>query len=99
MAAKIGMSDTRTKVRFLAVSTIRQKDLSSALGGALLHAIVMWYMLENDQMDDGVAGAHWDAQEHCPFHGIRLWVWDSDRSHQGHRKLHAAVAAQGQFVS
>ena len=35
MAAKNKTSDTRTKVSFLAVSAIRQKDLSSAVGGAL----------------------------------------------------------------
>ena len=64
MAAKIAMSDTRTKVAFLAVSAIRQKDLSSAVGGALQHAIVMRYMLDTDHMEDGVTGAHWDTQEH-----------------------------------
>ena len=35
MAAKIAMSDLRTKVAFLAVSTIKQKDLGNAVGGAL----------------------------------------------------------------
>ena len=35
MAAKIAMSDGRTKVAFLAVSAIKQKDLSNAVEGAL----------------------------------------------------------------
>ena len=100
MAAKIAMSDMRTKVAFLAVSAIRQKDLSSAVGGALQHhAIIMRYMLDTDQMEDGVTGAHWDTQEHWLLRGIPLWVWDSDRGHQGHQKLHAAEAPQEQDVS
>ena len=57
MAAKIGMSEGRPKVAFLAVSAIKQKDLSSAVGGALQHAIIMRYMLEDDQMEQGVTGA------------------------------------------
>ena len=48
MAAKIAMSDLRTKVAFLAVSTIKQKDLGNAVGGALQHAIIMRYMLMFD---------------------------------------------------
>ena len=35
MAAKIAMSDLRTKVAFLAVSTIKQKDLANAVEGAV----------------------------------------------------------------
>ena len=44
MAARIAMSDEsgRTKVAFLAVSAIKQKDLVNAVGGALQHAIIMW---------------------------------------------------------
>ena len=99
MAAKIAMSDGRTKVAFLAVSAIRQKDLSSAVGGALQDAIIMQYMLDNDQMEDGITCAHWDTQEHWLSRGIRLWVWDSDRGHQGHQKEHAAEAAQEHDVS
>ena len=41
IAAKIAMSDGTTKVAFLTASAIKQKDLSSAVGGALQHAIVM----------------------------------------------------------
>ena len=41
MAAKIAMSDVGTKVAFLAVSAIKQKDLGNAVGGALQHAIIM----------------------------------------------------------
>ena len=43
MAAKIAMSDEsgRTKVAFLAVSAIKQKDLANAVGCALQHAIIM----------------------------------------------------------
>ena len=64
MGAKIAMSDGRTKVAFLAVSAIKQKDPSNAVGGALQHAIIMRYMLEDDQMEQGVTGATWDTQEH-----------------------------------
>ena len=71
------MSDRRTKVVFLAVSAIQQKDFSSGLGGALPHAIVMWYILDTDQMEDGITGAHWDTQENWLMCGIPLWVWDS----------------------
>ena len=35
MAVKIAISDVRTKVAFLAVSTIKQKDVSNAVTGAL----------------------------------------------------------------
>ena len=73
MAAKIAMSDTRTKVGFLAVSTIRQKDLSSAVGGALLHAIVMWSQPYPDILplrEHSIAvymGYIWDRVYHIPF--------------------------------
>ena len=62
LGAKIAMSDKRTKVPFLAVSAIRQEDLSSAVGGALQRAIVMQYMLDTDQMEDRVRGAHCGTQ-------------------------------------
>ena len=61
MAAKIAMSDGRTTVAFLAVSAIKQKDLSNAVEGALQHAIIMRYMLEDNQMQQGVTGAPWDT--------------------------------------
>ena len=98
MAAKIAMSDGRTKVAFVAVSTIKQKDLSNAVGGALRHAIIMRYMLEDDQMEQGVTGAPWDTQEDWLLRGIPLWVLDSNRGHEGHQKVHAAEAAQEQIV-
>ena len=98
MAVKIAMSDGSIKVAFLAMSPIRQKDLSSASTGALQHAIVMRHMLDNDHPQDGVAGAHWYTQEHSLLRGIPLWVWDSDPGHQGHHKVHAAEAAQKQVV-
>ena len=56
MAAKVAMSDGRTKVAFLAVSVIKQKDLSNVVGGALQHAIVMRYMFEDNQVEQGVTG-------------------------------------------
>ena len=58
MTTKIAVSDTRIKVVFLAVSAIRQKNLSSAVAGALRYAIVMQYMLDTDQMEDRITGAH-----------------------------------------
>ena len=59
MAAKIAMSDEsgRTKVAFLAVSAIKQKDLANAVGGALQHAIIMRYMSEADQTEQGATAA------------------------------------------
>ena len=63
MAAKIAMSDKRTKVALVAVSAIKQKDLSNAVGGAVQHAIFMRYILEDNQMEWGVTGAPWDTQE------------------------------------
>ena len=94
-AAKIVMSDTRTKVVFLAVSAFSQKDLSSAVGGALQDAIVERYMLDTDQMEEGVTGANGDTQEHW----LLLGTPDSDRGQQGHQKLHAGEAAHEQEVS
>ena len=78
MAAKIAMSDLRTKVAFLAVSTIKQKDLQNAVGGALQHAIIMRYMLEADQTEQGATAASWDTQEEWLQRGIPLWVLDSN---------------------
>ena len=63
MAAKIAMSDLRTKAAFLAVSAIKQKDLWYAVGGALQHAIIMRYMLEADHTEQGATAATWDTQE------------------------------------
>ena len=63
MAAKIAMLDGRTKVAFLAVSAIKQKDLTNAVGGALQHAIIKRYMFEADQMQQGVTAATWDTQK------------------------------------
>ena len=57
MAAKIAMSDLRTKVAFLAVSAIKQKDLTNAFRGALQHYIIMWYILEPEQTEQGVTAA------------------------------------------
>ena len=73
MAARIAMSDEtgRTKVGFLAVSAIKQKDLANTVGGALQHAIIMRYMLEADQTEQG------DTQEDWLPRGIRLWALDS----------------------
>ena len=50
MAANIAISDEtgRTKVAFLAVSAIKQKDLANAVGGALQHVIIMRDMLGAD---------------------------------------------------
>ena len=58
MTTKIAISDTRIKVVFLAVSAIRQKNLSSAVAVALRYAIVMQYMFDTDQMEDRITGAH-----------------------------------------
>ena len=74
-------------------------DLSNAVGGALQHAIIMRYMLENDQMQQGVTAATWDTQGEWPLRGIPVWVLDSNRGHEGHQKVHAAEAAQEQIVT
>ena len=94
MAAKIAMSDLRTKVAFLAVSTIKQKNLGNAVGGALQHAIIMRYMLEADQTEQGATAAPPDTQEEWLQRGIPLWVLDSNRGHEGHQQVHAAEAVQ-----
>ena len=77
MAAKIAMSDEsgRTKVGFLAVSAIKQKDLANAVGSALQHAIIMRDMLEADQTEQGATAATWDTQEQWLLRGIPLWVF------------------------
>ena len=99
MAAKIAMSDERNKVLFLAVSAIKHKDLSNAVGGALQHAIVMPYMLEDDDGEQGVTEEPWDTEEQWFLCGIPLWVLDSDRGHERHQEVHAAEATKGQIVS
>ena len=99
MAAKIAMSDLRTKVAFLAVSTIKQKDLGNAVGGAQQHAIIMRYMLEADQTEQGATAATWDTQEQWLQRGIPLWVSDSNRGHEGHQQVHAAEAVQEDVVT
>ena len=99
MAAKIAMSDLRTKVAFLAVSAIKQKDLGNAVGVALQHAIVMRYMLEADQTEQGATAATWDTQEEWLQRGIPLWVLDSNRGHEGHQQVHAAEAVQEHVVT
>ena len=65
MATNIAMSDEsgKTNVAFLAVSAIKQKDLANAVGGAMQHAIMMRYMLEADQMEQGATAATWDTEE------------------------------------
>ena len=101
MAAKIAMSDEtgRTKVGFLAVSAIRQKDLANAVGGALQHAIIMRYMLEADQTEQGATAAAWDTQEEWLLRGIPLWVLDSSRGYEGHQKVLAAEAVHENVVT
>ena len=96
MAVKI---TRRTKEAVLAVSAIKQKDLSNDVGDCLQHAIIMRYSLEDDQVEHGVTGASWDTQEQWLLRGIPLRVLDSDRGHKGHQKWHAAEAAQEQIVS
>ena len=101
MAAKIAMSDGsgRTKVAFLAVSAIKQKDLANAVGGALQHAIIMRYMLEADQTEQGATAATSDTQEEWLLRGIPLWVLDSNRGYEGLQKVHAAEAVQEEVVT
>ena len=99
MAAKIAMSDLRTKVAFLAVSEIKQKDLGNAVGGALQHAIIMRYMLEDDQTEQGATAATWDTQEEWLQRGIPLWVLDSNPGHKGHQQVHAAEAVREDVVT
>ena len=99
MAAKIAMFLLRTKVAFLAVSTIKQKDLGNAVGGALQHAIIMRYMLEDNQTEQGATAATWDTQEAWLQRGIPLWVFDSNRGHEGHQQVHAAEAVREDVVT
>ena len=99
MAGMIVMSAGRTKVGFLAVSAIKQKERSSAVEDALQHAIIMRYTLEHDQIEQGVTVAPWDTKKHWLLHGIPLWVLNSDRHHKGHKRVHVAQAAQEQIVS
>ena len=101
MAAKIAMSDESgmTKVGFLAVSAIKQKDHVNAVGGALQHAITMRYILEADQTEQGATAATWDTQGEWLLRGIPLWVLDSGRGYEGHQKVHAAEAVQEDVVT
>ena len=99
MATKIAMSDLCTNVAFLAVSTIKQKDLGNAVGGALQHAIIMPYMLEDDQTEQGATAATWDTQQEWLQRGIPLWVLDSNRGHEGHQQVHAAEAVWEDVVT
>ena len=99
MASMIAMSDLRTKVAFLAVSAIKQKDLGNAVGSALQHAIIMRYMLEADQTEQGATAATWDTQEEWLQRGLPLWVLDSNRGHEGHQQVHAAEAVQEDVVT
>ena len=99
MAAKIAMSDLRTRVAILAVSAIKQKDLGNADGGALQHAIIMRYMLEADQTEQGATAATGDTQEEWLQRGVPLWVSDSNRGHEGHQQVHAAEAVEEDVVT
>ena len=72
MAAEIAMSDVQTKLAFLVVSAIKQKDLGNAVAGALQHAIIMRYMLEAHQTEQGATAATWDTQEEWLQRGIPL---------------------------
>ena len=71
----------------------------AAVGGALQHAIVMRYMLEADQTEQGATAATWDTQEEWLQRGIPLWVLDSKRGHEGHQQVHAAEAVQQDVVT
>ena len=90
VAAKIAMSDLCTKVAFLAVSTIKQKDLGNAVGGALQHAIIMrtcWRLIGQSREQQLQLGTLKKGR-------IPLWVLDSNRGHEGHQQVHAAEAVQ-----
>ena len=99
MAAKIAMSDLLTEMVFLAVSTIKQKDVGNAVGGALQHAIIMQYMLDNDQTEQGATAATWDTQQEWLQRGIPLWALDSNQGHKGHQQVHAAEAVREDVVT
>ena len=86
MAANIAMSDGRTKVAFLAVSAMNQKDPSSAVGGALQHAIIMRYMFKDDEMEQGVTGATWNIQEHWLFVAFHSGFWIATEVTKGTRR-------------
>ena len=92
------MSDEsgRTKVAFLA---IKQKDLANAVAGALQHAIIMRYMLEADQTEQGATAATWDTPEEWLLCVIALWVLDSSLGFEGHQRVHAAEALQEQNLN
>ena len=75
IATKIAMLYGRTQVAFLSVSAIKQKDCSNAVGGALQHAILMRYMLKDDQVKQRVTAAPWDTQDHWLLRGIPLWAF------------------------
>ena len=81
------------------MSAIKQKDLANAGGGALQHAIIMRYMLEADQTEQGATAATWDTQEEWLLRGIPLWVLDSSRGYEGHQKVHAAETVQEDIVT
>ena len=99
MATKIAMSDgsRRTKVAFLAVSAIKQKDLANAVGVAVQHAIIRRYMLQVDQTERQVTAATWEAQQEWLLRGILLWALDSNPGHEGHQKGHAAEAVKNRL--
>ena len=99
VARKVAGYQALPPAAFLAVSTIKQKDLGNAVGGALQHAIVMRYMLEADQTEQGATAATWDTQEEWLQRGIPLWVLDSKRGHEGHQQVHAAEAVQQDVVT
>ena len=101
MAAKIAMSDEsgKTKVAFLAVSAIKGKDLVNAVASALQHAIIMRYIFEADQTEQGVTAATWDTKEEWLLRGIPLWHYESNRGYEGHQKVHAAEAVEEQIVT
>ena len=61
--------------------------------------MIMRYMLEADQTEQGMTAATWDTQEEWLLRGIPLWVLDSNRGHEGHQKVLAAEASQEQIVT
>ena len=63
------------------------------------HAIIMRYMLEPYQTEQGATAAFWDTQEEWPLRGIPLWVLDSRGAFEGHQKEHAAEAVQERIVT
>ena len=73
--------------------------LRNAVGGALQHAIIIRYMLEDDQTEQGATAATWDTQEEWLQPGIPLWVLDSNGGHEGHQQVHAAEAVRENVVT